>query len=152
MSWSWKPLFAQAASASSAPAPTSIPWYVHLLIFAATLVISFTLGNYLGKKLRMPDHGWKIGLTLFSFLVSIAILFTSPPVKLGIDLRGGVYLTYEVDHKNHPEALGTAEIDNLIDSIRRRVNPSGAKEVVVRSRADQVEIIVPQATDADVQA
>ena len=41
-------------------------------------------------------------------------------------------------------------MDNLIEPIRRRVNPSGQKEVVVRSRgADQVEIIVPEATDAE---
>ena len=34
------------------------------------------------EKLRMADHGWKIGLTLFSFLASIAALYTSPPLKL----------------------------------------------------------------------
>ena len=143
MSWHLSSLFAQAA----APAPASIPWYIHVLIFLATLAISFTLGDYLGKKLRMADHGWKIGVTLFSFLISIAILLTSPPLKLGIDLRGGVYLTYEVDRTKHPEALNGEDMDKLIDSIRRRVNPSGQKEVVVRSRGgDQVEIIVPQAT------
>ena len=146
-------LFAQAAAPAGVSSATSIPWYLHVLIFLAARVVSFMLGEYLGKKLRMADHGWKIGLTLFSFLGSIAILFTSPPLKLGIDLRGGVYLTYEVDHKNHPASLDTGEMANLIDSIRRRVNPSGQKEVVVRSRGtDQVEIIVPQATDADVQA
>ena len=75
----------------------SIPWYVHLLVAVATLAVSFFLGGYLGKKLRMPDHGWKIGLCLFSLLASVAVLLMGPPLKLGVDLSGGVILVYEVD-------------------------------------------------------
>ena len=99
MPWYVNSLFGQAAAANES-GPSL--WPYHLLAALVVLALSVFLGDYLGKKLRMPDHGWKIGLTLFSFLVSIAILFTSPPLKLGIDLRGGVYLVYEVDPRPIP--------------------------------------------------
>ena len=69
MPWYVNPLFAQAA----APDRSSIPWYVHLLVAVATIAVSFFLGGYLGKKLRMPDHGWKIGICLFSLLASVVV-------------------------------------------------------------------------------
>ena len=93
MPWYVNPLFAQAAQAEQ----SSIPWYVHLLVAVGTLAVSFFLGEYLGKKLRMPDHGWKIGVCLFSLLASSAIVLMGPPFKLGVDLSGGVILVYEVD-------------------------------------------------------
>ena len=82
----------------------SIPWFVHLLVAVGTLAVSFFLGGYLGKKLRMPDHGWKIGLCLFSLLASVAILLMGPPFKLGVDLSGGVILVYEVDQRRRCRA------------------------------------------------
>ena len=66
----------------------------------ATLSVSFFLGGYLGKKLRMHDHGWKIGLCLFTLLASVVVLLMGPPLKLGVDLSGGVILVYEVDQSN----------------------------------------------------
>ena len=91
MPWYVNPLFAAIGELAS------IPWYINLLVAMGTVVVSFVLGGYLGKRLRMPDHGWKIGLCLFTLLASVAILLLGPPLKLGIDLSGGVLLVYEVD-------------------------------------------------------
>ncbi len=104
------------------------------------------LGPYLAKKLRMPDHGWKIGVILFSFLASVAVLCLGPPLKLGVDLRGGVILIYEVDQskRSSHEPLSGEEMDKLIAAIQKRVNPAGTKEVVIRKYGNQqVEIIDP---------
>ncbi len=86
-----------------------VPGWVNLLVAIGTVVVSFVVGGYLGKKLRMPDHGWKIGLCLFTLLASVAILLLGPPLKLGIDLSGGAILVYEVDQskKATPETLNS---------------------------------------------
>ncbi len=101
MPWHASPLFAAEAARLS-----SFPWYIHLLVALAVVAVSFFLGGYLGKKLRMPDHGWKIGLCLFTLLASVAILVLGPPLKLGVDLSGGVILVYEVDQAKKIRARG----------------------------------------------
>ena len=147
MPWYVNPLFAQAVEQN----PAGIPWYLHLLVALAAMFVSFFLGNYLGKKLRMPDHGWKIGLILFCLLASVAILLMGPSLKLGIDLRGGALLVYEVDQtkKRSDQAVN---MDDLIDAIKRRVNPGGQKEVTIRTSGyERIEVIVPEVDEAEVQ-
>jgi SecD/SecF fusion protein len=150
MPWLLNPLFAQAA-----PEPSSIPWYVNVLVAVGTLFVSFFLGGYLGRKLRMPDHGWKIGLCLFTLLASVAILLMGPPLKLGIDLRGGVQLVYEVDQtkkENRNETLSKEQMENLVEAVKRRVNPGGQKEVTVRTLGgEEIEILVPEIETAEVE-
>jgi len=98
----------------------------------------------------MPDHGWKIGLCLFTLFASVAILLLGPPLKLGIDLRGGALLVYEVDQSQ--KKLGeSVDMDKLIGAIARRVNPGGQKEVTVRKYGKEgIEIIVPEQDEAEV--
>ena len=146
MSWYLNPLF--AAEAGRLPL---LPWYVNLLVAVGTLVVSFFLGGYLGKKLRMPDHGWKISLCLFTLLASVAIVILGPPLKKGVDLSGGVILVYEVDQSQKTKDQ-TVDMDKLIAAVARRVNPGGQKEVTIRKYGvEQVEVIVPEVDDAEVQ-
>ena len=147
MSWYVNPLFAQAAAQDRG----SIPWYIGLLVAVATIAGSFFLGGYLGRKLRMPDHGWKIGVCLFSLLASAVIVLMGPPLKFGIDLSGGAILVYEVDpatkNPNQP-----VDMDKLVAAVQRRVNPGGQKEVVVRRYGvEQVEIVIPEKEEAEVE-
>ncbi len=147
MPWYVNPLFAQAA----APDRAAIPWYVNLLVAVATLAVSFFLGGYLGKKLRMHDHGWKIGLCLFTLLASVVVLLMGPPLKLGVDLSGGVILVYEVDQSKKIPGQDV-DMDKLIAAVARRVNPGGQKEVSIRKYGvEQIEIIVPAIEEAEVQ-
>jgi SecD/SecF fusion protein len=149
MLWNVNALFAAAEELSVIP-----PWG-HLLIFIAVVLVSFVVGGYLGKKLRMPDHGWKIGLCLVTLLLSVDILVMGPPLKLGIDLSGGALLVYEVDQSkktNPSETLSGQQMDNLITAVSRRVNPGGQKEVTVRKYGnEQIEIIVPEKDAAQVE-
>src|SRR5271169_6191413 len=117
MSWYVDPLLAQAGR-------LMLPWYVHLFVAVAVLAVSFFLGEYLGKKLRMPDHGWKIGLCLFTLLASVAVLVMGPPLKKGVDLSGGVILVYEVDQSQKTPGQ-EVDMDKLLDAVKRRVNPGG---------------------------
>ena len=112
MPWHVNPLFAQAAAQDRG----SIPWYIGLLVAVATIAASFFLGGYLGRKLRMPDHGWKIGICLFSLLASAVVVLMGPPLKLGIDLSGGAILVYEVDQATKKPGE-VVDMDKLVAAV-----------------------------------
>ena len=125
--------------------------YVHILIALATLIVPFFLGGYLGKKLRMPEHGWKIGLSLFTLLASVVVLLLGPPLKWGVDLRGGVILVYEIDKSKQVEAGAKVDMEKLVAAIKRRLDPSGHKELTIRPYgANEIEIIVPEVDEVEV--
>ncbi len=132
---------------------------------AALLIGPFVIGGYLGKKLRMPDHGWKIGLILFSVACAIVVITLSvlasrdatilgvkakelgSELKLGIDLSGGVILVYEIDESVDGEKMG-----QMITAIGKRVNPGGVKEISIRQYGSgQIEIIVPKADENELK-
>jgi len=148
MSWFDSPIFSQLDL-------HVFPWYVHFLATIAVIVLAFFFGGFLGRNLRMPEHGWKIGVILFSLLASVVILLMGPPLKLGIDLSGGARLIYEVDQTKKPnpnEILTKEQMDNLIGAVARRVNPGGQKEVTIRRYgAEQIEVIVPEKEQAEVE-
>ena len=112
----------------------------------------FFLGGYLAKVLRMPDYGWKIGLILFTLVVSLVMVTINKP-KFGIDLSGGVILIYEIDKdqlQREGKDIGSVDIEKLVDAIKLRVNPGGQKEVTIRPYGrDEIEIIIPSVTDAE---
>jgi SecD/SecF fusion protein len=151
MPWYANLLFAQ----TDVPKPTDTHWSYVLMIVSigvATFVVPFFLGGYLGKRLRMPEHGWKIGLSLFTLVASIVVLLMGPPLKLGVDLSGGVILIYQVDKTKSTEELTSEKMNKLVESIARRVNPAGTKEVTIRPYGkEQVEVIVPYAEEGEVQ-
>jgi len=125
-------------------------WQVILLIVVALLTVPFILGNYIARKFRMPDYGWKIGLVLCTLASSIVIVWFSFQYgggpKLGIDLSGGVIFVFEIDQSKKTEdtPLSKAEMDRLIAAVSKRVNPGGQKEITVRPYGvDQIEIIIP---------
>jgi SecD/SecF fusion protein len=118
-----------------------------LIVALVVFVGSFLAGNYLARKFRMPDYGWKIGVSFFALLASAVVAYAGWPPKLGVDLSGGVILVYEVDTSNQP-ANQSFDMDKLIGAILNRVNPGGQKEVTVRAYGpNEVEIIIPQVNE-----
>ncbi|HYW79759.1 MAG TPA: hypothetical protein VE890_09295, partial [Thermoguttaceae bacterium] len=116
---------------------------------AALLIGPFVIGGYLGKKLRMPDHGWKIGLILCSLACAIVVIALGE-LKLGIDLKGGVILVYEIQQRETSD--GPVDMDKMIHAIGERVNPGGVKEVTIRPYgAGQIEVIVPEADENELK-
>ncbi len=73
------------------------------------------------------------------------ILATVPPrekLKLGIDLSGGTILVYEVKRGSSTDF----KMDDLIASLKRRVNPEGIQDIPIRKvGGNRVEVILPQA-------
>ena len=86
------------------------------------------------------------GLFLFAIVLLVVIIVAWPP-KMGLDFAGGVRMVYEVDRdamEADEELDFTAAdmaISDLVLALARRINPSGAKEVIVRRYAEgQVEM------------
>ena len=133
--------------------------------FALVFVLPFMLGSFLAKAVRMRGYEWKIGVILATIAVSCLILvraydfekgkFTIP---LGVDLKGGVILIYEIDidagtaTAEDTQAGPTINMGDLVQALTNRINPSGTKEIVIRPYGDrQVEIIIPEVDPEEVR-
>lgn len=126
-------------------------WYLVLLVVLAVFIVPFMLGSWLARRFRLPDHGWKIGLVLFIMVSGVLINYAGWPPKLGVDLSGGVILVYEVDQEKK-DPTKPVDMPRLIEAVSRRVNPGGQKEMVVRQYGqEQIEIILPKASDEEVR-
>jgi len=148
--------FAKALLGKRMPA-----WQIGLIALAV-VVVPLPIGFQIAKSLRMPDYGWQIAVILLSITAGGAIAYFGWPPKLGIDLSGGIILIYEIDEEATREQLGdeiglgadVADIDSdlLASQLRRRINPGGVSEIVVRPYGPrQVEIIIPNVEDAEIE-
>jgi SecD/SecF fusion protein len=145
-----------------------MPWYANLLAVLAVFVVPIVLGYYLSRLWQMPDYFGKIALVLFTTLAGVVISVFGWPPKLGIDLRGGVILVYEIQEsglekvkqategapaaKRQRGAGGqeTVDMDKLAAAIGKRINPGGVREITIRPYGGrQIEIIVPEADEAE---
>ena len=118
--------------------------FQNLGIVALVFGVSFAVGHYLSKWLRMPDHATRITVVAFAIIASSAACYFDWPPKLGIDLKGGVILIYEIEQSDFKE------MDKLVAAVNKRVNPGGIKEVTVRPYGErEIEIIVPEADQAE---
>ena len=143
-------------------------WSVNLLIVLAVFVVPIVLGSYLSRLWRMSEYSGKIALVLFTTLAGLAISFCGWPPRLGIDLRGGVILIYDIPESGmekvgvtaktgataqpQPSANGkqSVDMDKLIAAVSRRINPGGVREITIRPYgARQIEVIIPEADEAE---
>jgi SecD/SecF fusion protein len=143
----------------------NLPTYITIpTVILVAFVLPFVVGILLAKNLRLPDYGWKIGLVLSAVIGSIAAIFLGWPPKLGVDLKGGYIMVWKIDQEKQAEQLGTAgnrvndrgitdDVEGLIKSLKRRLNPDGLKEISIRPYfgANEVEIIVPETDEAEIK-
>ncbi|MGQ9576946.1 MAG: protein translocase subunit SecD, partial [Thermoguttaceae bacterium] len=140
-----------------------MPWYWNLLIVAAVFVVPIWLGYRLSRRWRMPDYFGKIAFILFTLIGGLAIcVFSWDKIQLGIDLKGGVYLVYEIQEAEEETSSSPAgrsagpaspqiDMDQLVAALRRRVNPGGQLGVKIRPYGTrQIEIKVPRSDQEEV--
>lgn len=132
-------------------------WWRTVLLLCIALPIPALLGNWFARWLRMKDYGWKLAV-IFCALSSATVVVSTGQLNLGVDLKGGVILIYEIDREalrgDDPMAADSAFIDwgRLIQSITNRINPAGTKEIVVRRYGEwQIEIIIPEVQDIEIE-
>ncbi|HEY1785470.1 MAG TPA: hypothetical protein VGG30_07975, partial [Pirellulales bacterium] len=130
-------LLAQAAPAATLDDSFSTPQ--KLLIAVVVLVGSFGLGSVLGKALRMPDYGTKIGLVLATLFAGILIDVFGWPPKLGIDLSGGVVLIYEVDQSQMQET----NRGQILDQLSHQLGSVDGHKLKPRLNTGGIEIPLP---------
>src|SRR3954451_21098186 len=85
-----------------------------------------------------------VGLLLVG---SIAVILTKP-TKRGLDLKGGVELIYQAKPTKQSDVTPDA-INRAIDIMRERVDNLGVAEPAIqRSGADQIDVALPDVTNA----
>jgi SecD/SecF fusion protein len=132
-------------TSTAAGQPDDTRMVITLLIVAAVFIVPVVLANYLSKRLRMADHFTRMAVVLFAIIAASTATILEWPPKLGIDLRGGVILIYEIEQKENFK-----EMDKLVAAVTKRVNPDGLKEVTVRPYGErEIEIILPEADQAE---
>jgi SecD/SecF fusion protein len=147
-------LFAQ----TTASARWREPWAVWV-ISLATIAVPTLVAWLAGKRLRVADMWGRLATVLVALVAGVVVCWLGWPPRLGIDLKGGVILVYEVDAAKAAERGGagqegatTVDMDKLVAAVSRRVNPGGQKEVTVRRYGlDQLEVIVPEVDQAEVE-
>jgi SecD/SecF fusion protein len=138
------------AEATSSSGDISQP-LMYGVILVGLFVLPVIVGNVLASWLRMPDYGWKIGLVLGTLAASIVIVSLGE-FKFGPDLAGGITLIYELaeqpaDAEGAPDGAVAGEknvkLQDLIDTLKRRIDPTGTREVTIREYGPAIEIIIP---------
>ncbi|NNE00679.1 MAG: protein translocase subunit SecD [Pirellulaceae bacterium] len=149
----WVAPLAQAQAEEKAE---GISWqqYGALIAALAVLIFPFFAGGFLAKTFKMPGYGTRFGFILLAILASVVVLAQKRP-GLGVDLRGGTILVYEIDPAKNLAADGEGgtriKSEDLIEPLTRRINPSGTQEIVLRPYGEsEIEIIVPEVDQREV--
>ncbi len=159
---------AEATDGGAAAGEGMSAWLMAAVI-VALFVIPGLIGASISKNLGMPDHGWKIGLAIGTIAAGLlAIWFAlsrEDGFKLGPDLGGGVTLIYDLadpdlvvsDEEGPVDANADGSesrrsefsMDEMLAALKERVDPSGTKEVTIRTRGKSIEFIIPKAGQAE---
>ena len=87
--------------AAATTAATALPWwrvgYGVWLLALLTILVPTILSWFLAKALRVSDMWGRLATVLTALVAGLAIIALGWPPRLGIDLKGGVILVYEVD-------------------------------------------------------
>jgi SecD/SecF fusion protein len=136
--------------------PNSLKLSTAPLIVIGLIIASIVIGIMFANAVRMRDYGWRVALILSTILVSTFVVLFGE-FKLGVDLKGGVILVYEINELETKELRrgsneNTWDMSQLLAVITKRLNPTGLKEIVVRPfGAKQVEIVVPEVDPAEIE-
>jgi preprotein translocase subunit SecD len=76
--------------------------------------------------------------------------FTRVPLKLGLDLKGGMHLALEVDEAKQHVANKSEAIDRALKVVRNRIDEFGVAEPVVQKvGSDRIIVELPGVTDPE---
>lgn len=87
-------------------------------------------------------------ILVIAILAGSFYLIFKEPIKLGLDLKGGVYAVLEAEPKEKDEVITNETMDSLIEVLDRRINGIGvAESVVQRTGTNRVIIELPGVKD-----
>ncbi len=154
----------QVEQAAPAQPQAASGWLIFWLILGV-IFLPYIVGSALAHVLKLKQFSNRFGTILFALaatLIPVAYQLGSGKefkdcFRLGIDLKGGTNLVYQVDRAELAKmeaADGESKdldgsLNNMVGAIVRRVNPSGTEEVTVRRvGVDRIEVIIPGADQA----
>jgi SecD/SecF fusion protein len=146
----WFGMLAQAVDGGVATVPWwEESWAVWGMTLAVVAVPTF-LAWLITRQLRVANLWGRLATVLVALAAGLVVTSLGWPPRMGIDLKGGVILVYEIDAEKQPE--DGVSMDKLVAAVSRRVNPGGQKEVTVRQYGlNQIEVIVPEVDQAEVE-
>ncbi|MCW3000283.1 MAG: protein-export rane protein SecD, partial [Solirubrobacterales bacterium] len=90
-----------------------------------------------------------LGLVFLLLVGSIAVIATKK-TRLGLDLKGGVELTYQAKPTKFAPTVSGESINRSIEIMRKRVDALGVSEPEIqRSGQDQITVSLPDVKNAD---
>src|SRR3954452_10906288 len=88
-------------------------------------------------------------LLVAALVAASAVVILSKPTRLGLDLKGGVSLTYQAKPTVQSGVTSDA-INRTLDIMRERVDQLGVSEPEIqRSGSDQIDVSLPDVKNAD---
>src|SRR3954449_4129328 len=88
-------------------------------------------------------------LLVAALFAASAVMILSKPTRLGLDLKGGVSLTYQAKPTVQSGVTSDA-INRTLDIMRERVDQLGVSEPEIqRSGSDQIDVSLPDVKNAD---
>ena len=144
-------LFAQAADVVTAAAavPTAaMPWWrepwavwgMTLLTVAVPTLLSWLLA----KRLRAADMWGRLATVLVALTAGAVITWLGWPPRLGIDLKGGVILVYEVDASRQ----SAGQVDECVGRIEQLLSSQDGRKGTVSRMADNRIAVRLETADA----
>jgi preprotein translocase subunit SecD len=108
----------------------------------------------------MRRNTWIFMIIVVVFIIAGTIVFPigtggggllgNKPVRLGLDLSGGVHMVYKADLTNIPESERDSAMDADIQAITQRVDVFGVTNPVIqRQGADRILVELPGIADVD---
>lgn len=131
----------------TAPDQSWIAWVILLLVIAVPIL----LANVVANALRVKEWTGRLLLVFFTLMLGaspfLSCLMRGQPIgdrfRLGIDLAGGTNMVFQIKPEKE---LTNSLVDEMVSSVKRRVNPSGTEEITVRGvGGGRIEVIVPGA-------
>ena len=143
---------------SSAPSEAKEKSKFYLVLFAlvAFALLAWAVAVLCAKRFRQPQFRAAYFIVFFCFvggLISTITGLKAGRVNLGVDLRGGSILVYEVSPSDASRKEVTSdEMNDLKNALSKRINPSGVREISIQELGanTEIRITIPEADEAEV--
>jgi len=125
--------------------------------FILLCVLGYFFARMCVKKFKSPETMFGYFVIFFCFfgaVISTIKGLSEHRVNLGVDLRGGSILVYEVSPNKDSghDTVTNEDMSGLKNAIMRRINPSGVREIAIQELGanSEIKITIPEADDAEV--
>jgi SecD/SecF fusion protein len=139
----WIPMLGQAAAAE-APRPWYAESWILWLVAGACVIGPSFLAWLVSGSLRARDMWGRLAVVLTALTCGAVIVASGWPPRLGIDLKGGVILVYEVDSAKRV----TEQADDVARRMEEILNRETGLEGVASRSADGTVAVRLETADA----